>query len=135
MKFRFRILSANKRRQRDVRNFGLLLLLIGFCLYDPGHSSLKYLGVLMLLWSGMSWSVQKAWSAGWLQDAAWVHLIALVVLIFVDVQVGRVLRVAETAVVTFSQQMLQKGLSEPPEKREPVAKFEHGDAILSLIHI
>lgn len=132
MKFRFRILSTNKRRQRDARNFGLLLLLIGFCLHDPGHSSLKYLGVLMLLWSGMSWSVQKAWSAGWLQDAAWVHLIALVVLIFVDVQVGRVLRVAETAVGTFSQQMLQKGLSEPPEKREPVAKFEHGDAIRSV---
>ena len=133
MRFRFRILSTNKRRQRDARNFGLLLLLIGFCLHDPGHSSLKYLGILMLLWSGMSWSVQKAWSAGWFQDAAWVHLIALVVLIFVDVQVGRVLRVAETAVVTFSQQMLQKGLSEPPEKREPVAKFEHGDAIRSVV--
>ncbi len=132
MKFRFRILSTNKRRQRDVRNFGLLLLLIGFCLHDPGHSSLKYLGILMLLWSGMSWLVQKAWSAGWFQDAAWVHLIALVVLIFVDVQVGRVLRVAETAVVNFSEQMLQKGLAEPPEKREPVAKFEHGDTIRSM---
>lgn len=132
MKFRFRILSTNKRRQRDVRNFGLLLLLIGFCLHDPGHSSLKYLGVLMLLWSGMSWLVQKAWSAGWLQDAAWVHLIALVVLIFVEVQIGRFLRVAETAIVTFSEQMLQKGLSEPPEKREPVAKLEHGDAIRSI---
>lgn len=132
MKFRFRILSTNKRRQRDARNFGLLLLLIGFCLHDPGHSSLKYLGVLMLLWSGMSWLVQKAWSAGWLQDAAWVHLIALVVLIFVDVQVGRVLRVAETAVATFSEQMLQRGLSEPPKKREPVVKFEHGDAIRSI---
>ena len=132
MKFRFRILSTNKRRQRNARNFGLLLLLIGFCLHDPGHSSLKYLGVLMLLWSGMSWLVQKAWSAGWLQDAAWVHLIALVVLIFVDVQVGRVLRVAETAVVTFSEQMLQRELSKPPEKRKPLAKFDHGDTIRSI---
>ena len=132
MKFRFRILSTNKRRQRNARNFGLLLLLIGFCLHDPGHSSLKYLGLLMLLWSGMSWLVQKAWSAGWLQDAAWVHLIALVVLIFVDVQVGRVLRVAETAVVTFSEQMLQRELSKPPEKRKPLAKFDHGDTIRSI---
>ena len=132
MKFRFRILSTNKQRQRGARNFGLLLLVIGFCLHDPGHSSLKYLGVLMLLWSGMSWLAQKAWDAGWLQDAAWVHLIAIVVLIFVDIQVGRVLRVAETAVVTFSEQMLQKGLSEPPEKREPVAKFKHGGTIRSI---
>ena len=132
MKFRFRILSANKRRQRDVRNFGLLLLVIGFCLHDPGHSSLKDLGILLLLWSGMSWLVQKAWSDGWFQDAPWVHLIALVVLIVADVQVGRVLRVAETAIATFSEQMLQKGLSEPPKKREPVAKFEHGDTIRSI---
>ena len=132
MASRFRILSVNKRRQRDVRNFGLLLLVIGLCLHDPGQSSLKYLGILMILWSGMSWLAQKAWSAGWFQDSAWVHVVALGLLIFFDIQVGRVVRVAETAVVTFSERMLRRELSEPPEKPEPMAKFEHGDAVYSI---
>lgn len=132
MKFRFRILSANRRRQRDVRNFGLLLLVIGLCLHDPGHNSLKYLGIFMVLWSGMSWLAQKAWAAGWFKDAAWVHLVALCLLVLLDSRVGQVVRVAESAIVTFSQQMLQKELSEPPEKSKPIAKFEHGNAIRSV---
>ena len=132
MKFRFRILSANKRRQRDMRNFGLLLLVIGFYLHDPGQSSLKYIGLFLLLWSGMSWLAQKAWSAGWFKDAAWVHVVALVVLILLDIRVGHVVHIAESAIVTFSEQMLQRELSEPPDKRKPLVKFEHGDTIRSI---
>ena len=132
MKFRFRILSANKRRQRDVRNFGLLLLVIGFCLHDPGQSSLKYLGILLLLWSGMSWLVQKAWSAGWFQDTVWVHVVALALLIFLDIRIGRIVHTAESAVVAFSERMLRKELSEPPETHKPVAEFKHDDVIRSI---
>jgi WD40 repeat protein len=132
MKFRFRILSANKRRQRDVRNFGVLLLIIGFYLHDPGQSSLKYLGILLLLWSGMSWLVQKAWTAGWFPDSVWVHVIALAVLVFLDIRFGHIVEITESAIVTFSEQMLQRELSEPPEKRKPGAKFDHGNTIRSV---
>ena len=132
MKFRFRILSSNQRRQRDVRNFGLLLLIIGFCLHDPGHSSLKSFGTLMLLWSGMSWLAQKAWNKEWIPDVVWVHVIALGVLILLEIQVGHVIRTTESAIDTFSEQILQQGLSKPPEKRKPIAKFEHGASIHSI---
>lgn len=86
----------------------------------------------MLLWSGMSWLAQRASTVGWFRDSAWVHVIALVVLIFLDFQIGRIVRVAESAIVTFSEQMLQKELSQPPEKRKPIAKFEHGNTIHSV---
>lgn len=132
MKFQFRILSANKQRQREARNLGLLLLVIGLCLHDPGQSSLKYLGLLMLLWSGMSWLAKRVWSAGWIPDSAWVHVIALAILILLDSQISSVVRTTESAIVTFSKQILQKDLSKPPEKRKPIAKFEHGDNIRSI---
>lgn len=132
MRFRFRILSANKRRQRDVRNFGLLLLIVGIHLHDPGQTSLKFLGVLMLLWSGMSRLALKAWSKGWLMDSVWVHASALVLLIVLDGQVGHIIRITENAIVTFSDQILQRALPLPPEKPEPIAKFEHGDTIHSI---
>lgn len=132
MKFRFQILSTNKQRQRDVRNFGLLLLVIGLCLHDPGQSSLKYLGILMLLWSGMSWLAEKAWSAEWLPDSAWVHVVALAILILLDIRIGSVIRITESAIDTLSKQMLQKDLSKPPEKPKPMTKFKHGDTIRSI---
>ena len=132
MKFRFRILSNNTQHQRDVRNFGLLLLVIGFCLHDPGQSSLKYLGLLLLLWSGMSWLTQKACSAGWLPDSAWVHVAALAVLILLDIQIGSVIHTTESVITTFSKQVLQQELSKPPKKTKPIARFKHGNTIRSV---
>ena len=132
MKFRFRILSANRQRQRDARNFGLLLLIIGLCLHDPGHSSLRSIGIFLLLWSGLSWLTQKAWSAGWFKDTAWTHLGALALLILLDIWVGHFVDITKSAVITFSDQMLRKELSVPPEKRQPIAKFEHGSTIRSV---
>ena len=132
MKLRFRILSTNKRRQRDVRNFGILLLVIGIASRDPGITPLSSIGAIMLLWSGMSWLLWKGIAKGRLQDSVWIHVLALITLILVDHQVNGILRITKSAITNFSKQILYAELSAPPEIPKPILELNHGDGIYAL---
>lgn len=84
MKFRF--LSANKRRQRTARNFGCLLLLIGTLLLRQrirGSDDLMFCGLLMLIWSTMSWFAYRVEPDK--PISIWIHVCATVVFIFLVV--------------------------------------------------
>lgn len=81
MKFRF--LSAKKCRQRTARNFGGLLLLIGTLLLRqriPGSADLVFCGLLMLIWSTMSWFVYRIKPDKPL--SIWIHVGATFVFMF-----------------------------------------------------
>lgn len=78
MKFKF--LSVKKRRQRTARNFGAMLLLIGILIRNShGAKDLKYLGILLLAWSGFSWLARRNQKNSGQELATAIHVIALVV--------------------------------------------------------
>ncbi|MXZ00631.1 WD40 repeat domain-containing protein, partial [Candidatus Poribacteria bacterium] len=129
---KFRILSIHKRRQRDVRNFGILLLVIGIASRDPGITPLSSLGAIMLLWSAMSWGLRIGIAKGKLQDTVWIHIIALITLILVDHQVNGILQITKSAITNFSKQALYAELSAPPKIPEPILELDHGDGIYAL---
>ena len=80
MKFKF--LSVKKRRQRTARNFGAMLLLIGILIRNShGAIDLKYLGILLLVWSGLSWLARRSQETSGKELATAIHLIALIVFI------------------------------------------------------
>ena len=130
---KFRILSTNKRRQRDVRNFGLLLLVIGIASRDPGITPLSSIGAIMLLWSTLSWMLRIGIAKGKLKDAVWIHSLALILLIFVDHQVNGILRITKSAITSFSKQVLYAKLSAPPEIPKPTLELNHGDGVYALV--
>ena len=81
MKFRF--LSAKKRRQRTGRDFGAILLLTGLALWRlRGAEDLLLVGLLFIIWSGMSWFAYQGDSnkqiSVWWQIAALIGFIVLV---------------------------------------------------------
>lgn len=129
---KFRILSTNKRRQRDIRNFGILLLIIGIASRDPGITPLSSFGAIMLLWSAMSWGLRIGIAKGKLQDTVWIHIIALITLILVDHQINGILRITKSAITNFSKQVLYAELSAPPEIPKPILELDHGDGIYAL---
>ncbi len=129
---KFRILSTNKRRQRDVRNFGILLLVIGIASRDPGITPLSAIGAIMLLWSVMSWTLHLGIAKGKLQDTVWIHIIALILLILVDHQVNGILRITKSAITDFSKQVLYAKLSPPPEIPKPTLELNHGHGVYAL---
>ena len=132
MKFRFRILSTNKRRQRDIRNFGILLLVIGIASRDPGITPLSSIGAIMLLWSAMSWGLRIGIAKRKLQDTVWIHIIALITLILVDHQVNGILRITKSTITNFSKQVLYTELAAPPEIPKPILELNHGHGIYAL---
>ena len=78
MKFRF--LSAKKDTQRTARNFGILLLFIGTAFLRHrvrGSDDIVLCGLLMLIWSAMSWFIHRAKS----EISVWGHIGAVVVVI------------------------------------------------------
>ncbi len=80
MKFRF--LSTNKRRQRTARDFGAILLLIGILIRNShGATDLKYLGILLLVWSGLSWLARRNQENSGQELATAIHVPTLVVFI------------------------------------------------------
>ena len=129
---KFRILSTHKRRQRDIRNFGILLLVIGIASRDPGITPLSSFGAIMLLWSAMSWGLRISIAKGKLQDTVWIHIIALITLSLVDHQVNGILRITKSAITNFSKQVLYAELSAPPEIPKPILELDHGHGIYAL---
>lgn len=57
----FRFVSPSKEKQRTAKNYGALLTLIGLSLLLDGTGSqdIALTGILMLIWSGMSWLAHR----------------------------------------------------------------------------
>lgn len=57
----FRFISPSKEKQRIAKNYGALLTLIGISLLFDGIGSqdIALTGILMLIWSGMSWIAHR----------------------------------------------------------------------------